>query len=89
VNRAGREVVVTRAERERAGGDVLRRNLVRQVNNLNVRIDAENDAFDGGDEVIGGAEIGEQRDQLSVVSCQWSVVSGALRSARSQLTTDN
>src|SRR5205085_1552791 len=68
VNRVRRKVVITRAERERSGSDVLRRNLVRQVNDLCLRIEAENDAFDGGDKVIGSAEVGEQGNH-SIAEC--------------------
>ena len=54
-----------RLELERAGQDVLRRDVVRDVDERRLRADAEHDALHRGDVVVAQAEVGEQRDDRS------------------------
>ena len=62
VNRPARKCLVGREQHERTGFDVLRRDLVGDVYDSDVRIDRQNRAFDGAHEIISRPEVGEQGD---------------------------
>src|SRR5215510_11717880 len=75
VYRPGGKIVVTRAERERGRLNVMSRHVVRDVDDLGLRVDSEDDAFYCWNEVVAEAEIGEKGDHKS--SGQWIVGSSA------------
>ncbi len=77
VHRPRRERLERRAQGERARLHVVRGHLVRDVYDLCSRVDGEDGALHRADEVIDGAEIGQESDdhkeQWSVAGGQWSV----------------
>ena len=58
MNRAGREIFVAGEQIESRSVNVLRRNLVRNVDDLRVRIDGEDHTLHRPGEIILGAEVG-------------------------------
>ncbi len=73
VNRLGREIAVTLPQRERRVENVVRADLVAQVNNQRFRIDAQDDAFHDPHKVVREAEIGGQSHYGPARQCSpWS-----------------
>src|SRR5581483_9856708 len=64
MNRAWRKVVPTSTQREGPSVNILRWDVVCQVYNLCLRIKREDDAFDGGHEIVGSAKVSEQSNHL-------------------------
>lgn len=64
VNRAFREKAATGRQRKRPGADIAGRNLVSDVRDHGVRIEAEDHPFHRPDKPVLGSEIGGQRDDL-------------------------
>ncbi len=62
-DRARRKVPVRRCQLERAGENVVRRNVVRDVHQRRVRADAEHHALHRADVVIAQAEVGQRDDR--------------------------
>src|SRR5262245_42189814 len=76
VNRSGRKIVVASAERESGRINILRRDVVRDVNYLCSGTDCEDYSLDGRNEIIRKAEIGEKGDHKTVGSREWGVGNG-------------
>jgi len=62
MNRIFREIAKARAERKGCRRDVLRRDLMRDVDDLRRWVRSEDGALDGGHKIVGGAEIGQKSD---------------------------
>ena len=58
MNRAGWKIFVTGEQVECGGVNILRRDLMRNIDDCCVRIDRENHSFHRADEVVLRAEVG-------------------------------
>src|SRR5204863_2787069 len=61
VHRSGGEVSMGGAEQPRRLHDVLRRNVVRDIDDPDLAVDAEDHTLHGGDVGVARAEVGEER----------------------------
>jgi len=64
VHRAAREIAVDRGELPRPGGDLLRRDRVRDIDHLRVRSDTGNDAFHHADKTVNPSKVSGEGNKI-------------------------